>query len=187
MKEKKEFKCPICGCNEHYEIAIVDTPKYENIYVPNKKGGGTWVESYHEPNAFISCELKTRELEGWIDFDIHSHVQAYLCKECSHITFFAPSLLKSIKWQEEADRKEREKINSKLVTFKNSRKESLEMIGSMSKRLEELEKLLSSEDITIRQQKEYKEEEQKLESEFKIIRKQLESLDKEIASLEQKL
>ena len=63
----------------------------------------------------------------------------------------------------------------------------IEKTKPLSERLKELGKLLSSEDITIRQQKEYKVAVQTLENELKQIKSRLEPLDEEISLLDKKL
>ena len=191
MKEKKEFKCPICGCNEYYRIDMLGQKRIEKNYVlndpKNPYGGSHWETNIIMPKSILYYELITRYLEGSVSLEVGDNVNARLCKECGYVSLFATGLLDRLKSEEEALKKEQEEINAKLNSLNKEKKELLEKIEPMYERLKELGKLLSSEDITIKQQKEYKEEVKKLESEIKQSKKRLDPIDEEISLLEKKL
>ena len=157
MKSFK-FKCPICGCEDHYQINFVNQFKETK-----SESGPTYGSSprfYEVVNrCIINYSLETHYLDGSVGISIGSCANAFLCKNCGYINLFAQNLLSNIKNDE--------------TKFKDE--------------LSELEKLLESEDITVKQQKEFKEEKEKKTNELKKIRYEIENHEKELEKLDAKI
>ena len=87
MSGQKLFKCPICGCNEHYGIGVVGEKQTERIWVKEEKyGGGHYETNVNMPRTLLYHELTTRALEGSVSLEVGSNVNAYLCKECGYVS-----------------------------------------------------------------------------------------------------
>ena len=94
----KSFKCPICGCTEHYEIGSVGS-KLEQ-----------WLGSGYsdDPRRIIVTEQRALlDHEFSISGDasgscsLNANFEAYLCKKCGHVQLFAEDMLRAIKFDEE--------------------------------------------------------------------------------------
>ena len=174
MTEEKKFKCPICGCNEHYLVGSVGSSK--------------------EERALLEYHLSTGT-QTYVEFSLKGSFKPYICKKCGHVELFAEEMLKSI---------QDDKLNFfKLVNeAKGKIKEKRDNIESLTKekeklesRLIELNKFLDSEDITVKQQKEYLEEKKSIEERLdltvgksiRLLSRELEPLEKELKDLEERL
>ena len=187
----KSFKCPICGCTEHYEIGSVGS-KLEQ-----------WLGSGYsdDPRRIIVTEQRALlDHEFSISGDasgscsLNANFEAYLCKKCGHVQLFAEDMLRAIKFDEErlsseiaAKQKEVKELNDKAASLDSEK-------AKIEKRLNELNSLLKSEDITVKQQKEFtleKEEAQKrlrdIEKENKLISPNLEKALAELEKLKDRL
>ncbi len=175
MNEKK-FKCPICGCKEHYLVSIAGYKKNDRVYENNR-----WVEKDGTPKSILFYEVNTWNLsQGTVDLSAGSNAEAYLCKECGHIDLFSDTLLNYLKRTEEDDRRKQQEATLRLNNLTVKKNTLIASITPKENRVKELGQLLSSEDITIRQQKDYKAELSQLTEELSDLRKQLNALEVEI-------
>ena len=143
----KKFKCPICGCTEHYNIDSIGSKSFSLISYSNDLHGDVY---------------------GGID--ISGNFETYICKECGHVQMFSEKLLKQLEKHNKGVDDEIKKLSNDLKIIKSKIDENQKQLLPMQKRIDELVELLKSEDITIKQQKEYKSELDKLSSENSVRR-----------------
>lgn len=180
----KEFKCPICGCTEHF---VIDGFK-RNV----AEGYGNQT-TYKVKIALINYTEESYGEGGTsINFDVNGGI--YLCKNCGHVDFFSEGLLETI---QKHSKQIQEKIEILKFEYDRASKQYAELEGDLPKkknRLLELDELLKSDEITVKQQKEYqneyarvKDEISKDEKRLAPIARSIEDLQKEIDGLKGKL
>lgn len=121
--------------------------------------------------------------QGTVDLSAGSNAEAYLCKECGHIDIFSDSLLKYYKTAEEEDKRKKQETILKVNELTAKKNKLTASIAPKESRIKELGQLLSSEDITIRQQKEYKTELSQLTNELTVLKRQLGDLKTELENI----
>ena len=171
MSTTKKFKCPICGCEEHYQLKAL---KFDY--------GKTFKQ-----DSLLDVKLIARELEGSINLNVESNAEAYLCKNCGHVELFAEDLLLKIKKEELDILNNNNEVNQKLEKLSIEKEQLTKELPLKEKRMIELDKLLKSEDITIRQQREYQEERNELANQIRRLPDELKSLERNIEQLKKQL
>ena len=151
----EEYKCPICGSKESVDVALFS------------KGTSISFNKFSNNSSQIRCDFDPRGLINWgtesygdgrTDITFSPQVSTKLCTKCGFVSFHALELAKAIakdlviiqeKDADLLDEKER------LLKEKTTLSVQLDEIPAQEGKLEEL---IKSEDITIRQQKEYQSE-----------------------------
>ena len=105
------YKCPICGCTEHYSIPAVGREEISRSLVK------------YEFDIYGDAYIRKAE----VSFDANIR----LCKNCGHMDLFNEGMLEEIKKDEQE--------LSKLVSSKEEELHSLEVRGEQIK--QELEKV----------------------------------------------
>ena len=136
----KEFKCPICGCSEHFEIGATGKDDFNLITYKNELKG-----------------------EVWGELIINGNFNVYLCKKCGHVDLFNTEMVEEINKQNKVVDEKAESIINEINRINGKIKSIKEKTEPVLKRIDELKQLLKSEDITIRQQKSYQQELDQLE------------------------
>ena len=194
-----EYKCPICGCTEHYELIGSGTP-HEEHHVESKYNKEGKVEIHNSrlesPKSLLLTKIKLSSYSeaSIAEFFVNLNASVYICKKCGHIDLFNPLLVENIKKEEKELQVEIAAKEKQLIELEQADKASREELDKIVEKLKELNKKLSDENITIKQHNAYKEEAKKLgEDEPKIRHNHQvsslskEKLEKEIADLRQKL
>lgn len=184
----KKFKCPICGCMEHYPMSFIALPQRE------RTGTGYTNDPYMTtvkiPRTILTYDF---EISGDASgrFSLEGAAEVYLCSECGHIEFFGESMLREIN-------KEKEEFNTKIKELEKEIEELKNALSSSNhneyektkKRAKELAELLNSEDITVKQQREYKEESilvnskmRELENVLSDIKRKIDKKTRELADV----
>lgn len=180
----KDYKCPICGCTEHYQVP----------FVKELHGGGDYGYSYSVSKTLMFNKHKNNVVETYRgiicgECSDGKYTTTYLCKGCGHVDLFAEALLKKIKADDATYTEEVEKLSEEVSELTKKVEQLRKEEEKLLTRCEELGQLIKSEDITIRQQKEYKEELTKCgdkyhELKFKIGDLECGPLDKKKTELE---
>ncbi len=155
----EEYKCPICGGKESVEVAVFS------------KGTGVCIKKFGSCDNFgrclPNCNLDPRGLINWgtksygdghTDIIFSPQVSTKLCTKCGFVSFHALELAKAVaKDLVMIEEKDAELLaeKEKLLDEKTTLSAQLDAIPEQEGKLEEL---IKSEDITIRQQKEYQSE-----------------------------
>ena len=158
------FKCPICGCTEHYQLrTIYDASDYDE----------------NQPRALMTFVYKP-DADNWSRLSLNSHFCAYLCQKCGHVELFAKGMVDEINDQKNVLNKKIEETQLSIKELKAKKDTMKEEKAILQKRSKELSSLLKSEDITIRQQKQYSEEAKKISNAIDKIYRDSSSIDKEV-------
>ena len=110
-------------------------------------------------------------------------LETYVCKQCGHIEFFDNAI--NIKQKEETE------VVEKFDKELNALIEKRELIKTgklkeLTETLAKVERQLTSLDITIRQQQEFKKQVEALNAEIKKVNIEIYKIDKEIKEIEDK-
>lgn len=151
----EEYKCPICGSKESIDVALFS------------KGTSISFNKFMNNSSQIHCDFDPRGLINWktesfgdgrTDIFFSPQVKTKVCSQCGFVSFHALELAKAIaKDLVIIQEKDAELLAEKerLLKEKTMLCAELDAIPAQEGKLEEL---IKSEDITIRQQKEYQSE-----------------------------
>ena len=180
----EEYKCPICGSTKNVNIAILST----NTAVSIAKPGDT-----RDPAFWDRCDLAPRGLINWstesfgdgrTDITFAPQVSTKICTGCGFVSFHALDLAKAVA-QDLVMLQEKDAAllakKEKLLEEKASLDEELE---SLPEKQNQLNRLLQSEDITIRQQKEYQAQLAELAERKDEINSRIREIDNRIKEIE---
>lgn len=153
-----KFKCPICGCEEHYGIRSIATAERTDRYEHGKY-------VYEYPTSLLVYNLKISGDASFDHCEIGANFETFICQKCGHVDMFvSPEELKKKlsdyeKQNIELD-SEISKVMSELEDFDKQHKDVLKQISQINMKL-------SSDEITVREQKELTEKVQALRESIK--------------------
>ena len=176
----KIFKCPICGCEEHYEFPFIRTVLHEDNNLRS------FIKHRIELGAYSDASISVNEFE--------SNISAYLCKECDHVDFFAEGMLNDIQKDKERLKGLIDKQETLISPLMKQEKPLQAKIAKLDEQIADAAKLLKDENITIKKHKELREEstkmaveKHKLEDELRSIQRKIEPHRAEIMDLKNQL
>lgn len=163
----KTYKCPICGETEHF---------------PVESFSGSWHGGNRETSLFEGVGLEGHILANY---------SAYVCKNCGHVDFFAPSIAAKLSVaKSERDtriRQAEEALERAKAERQNALAPLLEEEERLKKRLLEIAPLLSSDEITIKRHHELEEERVRIESRMREIAQKKVPFDRKVRDAEGEL
>ena len=184
----KEFKCPICGCTEHYPISLIENPTKETI-------GGPYSDNPYRtiiktPRTLLSYEFSISGDASGL-FALNGSAEVYLCAKCGHIELFGENMLARLN-------RDKQTYESKINELKDELDKLDKEVSSLKsesellkEKLVKLGKLLASDEITVKQQREYKEESvtikskcNELDQSLKVALTEIEKKQKELSETE---
>ncbi len=168
-----KYKCPVCGCTEYYSLSGSassnnDSPRDGQQNYSNKALINAFLDIY------CAESLRIRS------FDVSLNAQVCLCKNCGHIDLFNENLVSTFQSDKERFGEELRAKQAELENLNSEKKNTEEELAKIRERTQVIAKLLSSEDITIRQHKELESEAQGINSRRPQLEKRLAQLTKEI-------
>ena len=121
----------------------------------------------------------------YVDSVVRSTLRIYACCECGHLEFFDPYTVD----KHYESKKAIESITNELQILRKrlADLESPSTISKINDEIKQLERQLTSLDITIRQQQEYKAKVQELKAKSNNIPNEIRRLKEQIEALERKL
>ncbi len=184
----KKFKCPICGNEIHLQLTPVSR---DDKLVP-----GSYVMDTHPENTNTNYSsmlvygswYRGECLEG--NTKVEANFDAFACSKCGHVSLFASKLISSIAGQFKTLNEQKEELTREIETLQGDLAHLKEKIDPMEKRAKEVIKLLKSDEITVRQQRELKKEleslneRQKLLVEFGNLQEELRVKESKLTSIE---
>lgn len=156
-----KYKCPICGCEEFYIIDGVSSPN-ENGLIQYKIE--IWGDAYLRENV-LNCNFETR-----------------VCKECGHVDLFKNP--KHLRDELENYKKQIAEKCAQIDSLKNKISLLKEEQKQNKSRIVFLEKQLTNDEITIKQQKEYQKELKEINDKNGLLSKTIKDAESNIESLE---
>lgn len=84
----KKFKCPICGCMEHFPIKFIGEIKKE--WIQNRNCPGEW--KITKERALFNEDFCIPDGSH----SLESSFEVYICKECGHADMFNEHMAKEI-------------------------------------------------------------------------------------------
>ena len=172
--EKLNFKCPICNNNEHYKINLLDTTSKKNL------GDGFYDRRTVTtvPRTLIRYEIESYG-DGGTAISFNAYADAYLCKKCGHIQLFGKQLLDQINSDDKSLNFQKKDIESKLNSINKQLSILLTKKEKIETRQDQINQLLNSEDITIRQQRELTEEAEQIRKDLKPLYREINPIKEE--------
>lgn len=163
MKNTFKYRCPICGCEEYYTIDGVREPGHNSLI---------------EYDLYIIGDAQVKSNTFSTSFSTR------VCKSCGHIDLFKdPSHLER---QVDEHKKMIEGANQEIKSIE----EEIEKLNLEKKKNEErldfLNNQLESDEITVKQQKEYEEELIEVKDHLGISRKEMNILEDRLRKAQEK-
>lgn len=184
----KQYKCPICGSTEYYnipghepsQITRVTKNNYEDGYIVGQTTKTVIIE--HRNLFNIGARSNER-----VDVSFIVNAEICLCKNCGHLDFFNEEMLLDIKTNEKSFRdllnqkqKDMNDLNEKINDKKNEE-------INLEKSIIDYETKIKDENITIKQQNQYLQELDVCKEKIKIVKKENYKLDKMREALKEEL
>ena len=166
----KKFKCPICGCDEHFKINSISDSKRQNDF------------------SLISY-FNSLHGDVYGSVDINGNFKTYVCKKCGNVQLFSEAMLSQLNEYSDKNKIEVKKISSDIKTLKEKIDEKQIELEPTQKRIDVLMALLKRDDITIKQHNEYEKELNNLCSDkiLKRIKREIDDLNRELERKENEL
>ena len=176
----KSFKCPICGNETHLSMGAIVR---DDSIVPNP-----WVDSGKIGRVDNSSMIRfgnTLCVDGG-GFELKSYFKAYACSKCGHISLFAEPFIEQMKAKKASLEEERKELQKQLACLENGIKETRKQRDAFKSEVAKITKELSSDEITVRRQRELQAQLESLQETLKGF-KNLEAVEKQINDIEEKL
>lgn len=142
----KQYKCPVCGCEKHFKLQAHEIRDEKG----NRIAPGLII---FKNSLYVYGDAK---LEGEVDMRLNA--TPYICAKCGHIDLFSEGLLQEY----EKLRAEAEDAIKQIDDEVKQAKLQIEAAGKEKetdmKRLNEVNKILKSDEITVKQQRELQKE-----------------------------
>ena len=140
-----KFKCPICGCEDHFNIqsigATIEIPQYssdgEIVYNAEKV--------FQKPSSLLIADY----YEG---SGISPNFTTLICKKCGHVDLFYDH--KGLELKVSEYKKSMSDIEFKINEVKKTLNEIDKQYKDNLAEIEDIQNKLSSDEITVREQKE---------------------------------
>ena len=176
----KSFKCPICGNQIHYSMGVLtqDQSILRNLWGdPGKREQTDYSSMFRFADTLSS-------LEG--EVMLRSYFNAYACSKCGHISLFAESFIEQTKAKKASLEGERKELQEQLARLQSGIKETKKQRDAFKSEVAKITKELSSDEITVRRQRELQAQLESLQGTLKGF-KNLEAVEKQINDIEEKL
>ena len=161
----KSFKCPICGCEKHYQISSVGDVKDLSLI------------------GFCSCVLAT---EGYVECE--AHFDAFVCKNCGHVDLFAEDIKNALNMKENELQKQIDSLEQLLKNRKDEYEKIHLLIEPIQKEINDIKAGLKDEEKTVKEHNQLIEKLQKLENgKYLDYKKQEQNILKQINDLNEAL
>ena len=148
--EKKNFKCPICGNDEHYRVPVVT--RCDEIAPRHQSDPADLSKVSHSSLLCFGSSLREQYLYG--DVVLESLCSAYACSNCGFVSLFATEFIKETKEKRASLEQQKENLERTLSVLKAEIESLGQRKEDLSSRISFVNEQLSSDEITIRQQRE---------------------------------
>ena len=173
-----KYKCPVCGCTEYYSLSGSSTSTHSTFNGTHNENDGSKSLISADLDIYCAEHLDIRS------FGVSLNAEVCLCKNCGHIDLFNESRVRHFQSEKERLDNELRAKESELSNLKEEQKKIENELASMRERTQAIAKLLTDEDITIRQHKELEQEAQEINSKRPQLEKRLAQLTNEIGQTE---
>lgn len=144
----KEFKCPLCGGLEHYRVPFVSGREIDYMGHTKEINGG-------DPISILKFGFGVSGDASGNFFLKEDCADTYVCAECGHVDLFAKKIVNVLSVKKQQLEEAIIDAESRIAELEERKMNLEETLASYSSKIDSLSKLVKSEDITIRQQKEY--------------------------------
>lgn len=147
-----KFKCPICGCEDHFNIrsigATIEIPQYssEGEIDYNAK------KVIQKPSSLFIADYYDGYCEGGGGTSIKPNFATLICKKCGHVDLFYDH--KGLELKVSEYKKSMSDIEFKINEVKKTLNEIDKQYKDNLAEIEDIRNKLSSDEITVREQKE---------------------------------
>ena len=146
-----KFKCPICGCEDHFNIRSIGKP----IEIPQYSSDGEIVYNaekvFQKPSSLLIADYYGY-CEGGGGTSINANFTTLICKKCGHVDLFYDH--KGLELKVSEYKKSMSDIEFKINEVKKTLNEIDKQYKDNLAEIEDIQNKLSSDEITVREQKE---------------------------------
>ena len=179
---KRIIECPVCGeKTTHYEVPGL-AEYANNIIFPNHGNH----EEKKEPIALIKYQSSI-----WGDASggtvVNAFFNALICEKCGHVHLFSNELVHAIKNEIQHLKDRKKALEGKIKDLEADINPLVKEQDHREREIERLNKLLASEDITIKQQKQYTKDLETISAFPYSIKNKIQNLINELSPLKEEL
>ena len=182
------YKCPICGNKEYIESPLINRGEYIDIQDTNKLSiqNSYQRQSYFQPRGLITYNIDVHGDASCTE-SFENHCTTRICTTCGFVSIHAKELadeiinsINSLKTQQNYLIEQKNKLVRTIEELEKEQK-------NIPQKLSETKKELQDENITVKHQKEMKEQVEYLKKRTTDINKQIYNAKNQITEIDEKI